>query len=201
MKQSTKRLISFAVALVFIFGALFIFSSLIRPVYSEALERKSRLFSQEELLKNQKAAVDQVKALINTYKGEGSFAEVAAIALPNTKQEAEAIHQVTELARVNSLTIQTLAVTAPSVQNISDRNIPKAGTKGGDIATLAKPVGNLNIQLRLAGTYASFRAFLQNIETNIRIMDMRNVGVSPVGKPNQDFYLFDVAVVAYYQNL
>lgn len=191
---------SFSIALLFIFGAIFTFSSLIRPAYTEAQEVKGRLLSQEIVLKNQKAAVDQVKALIDTYKGEGSFAEVATLVLPNSKQEAEAIHQVTQLAAINSLTIQTVAVSAPSVQNVGDKGSAKAGAKSGD-AALAKPVGNLNIQMRLAGTYESFRTFLQNIETNIRIMDVRNVGVSPVGKPNQDFYLFDLTVVAYYQNL
>lgn len=194
MKQSTKRLISFAIALAFIFAALFVFSSLIRPAYTEAQRVKSELLSRQTLLENQKAAVEQVKALIDSYRGEGTFVEAASFVLPNSKQEAEAVHQITQLASINALTLQTLAVSSPSVQNLGRNGISQD-------AGLAKPVGNLNIQMRVAGTYDSFKTFLENIETNIRIMDVRNMAVSPVGKSNQDFYVFDLTVVAYYQNL
>ncbi len=194
MKQSTKRLASFVFGLALIFLALLVFSNFIRPAYSDAQKVKAELLSKENFLANQKAAVDQVKNLINSYRGEGDFAQVVDLALPNKKNEAELVHQINQLAEMNQLGVQTIAVSAPGLQNISQ------GAQVAKAKSLTKPVGSLNVQVRVAGSYANFRAFLSNLETNIRIINLRNISVTPVAKSNQDFYLFDISVVAYYQN-
>jgi hypothetical protein len=49
------------------------------------------------------------------------------------------------------------------------------------------------------GSYSNFRNFLDKVETNIRIMDIKSVTVEELGKSNQDQYLFTVTVATYFQ--
>ena len=192
MKQSTRRLASFAVALVLFFGAIVLFSGFVRPAYTEAQKVKGELLGKENLLQNQRSAIEQVKSLVAAYEGEGNFAEVVALALPQNKNESEAIYHIGKIAELNQLAVQSIAVNAPGIQNVT------AAARGG--SGLTKPVGSLNIQVRLSGTYAHFEAFLENLETNIRVMDIKNLSITPAGRSNQDFYLFDITVATYYQS-
>ena len=57
----------------------------------------------------------------------------------------------------------------------------------------------IQINLRLAGTYESFKAFLERIETNIRVMDLVRLSIVP-GKSGTT-YSYDVVVHTYYQSL
>ena len=193
MKQSTKRLISFGGAIILLFATLIIFSSFIRPAYTEAQSVKAERLSRERVLADQRAAVAQVQALIEAYRETGDIAEVVALALPEDEHQAEAINNVNQLAGTHGLAVQSIAI-APSPSESITR-----GQDGGQ-EILVKPVGSFTMQVRLAGTYASIRAFLGNIETNIRIMNIRTMNISPVGNANQDFYNFDITFSAYYQN-
>ena len=94
------------------------------------------------------------------------------------------------MASLNKLSLQSLSISAPVAQN--------AG--GVQSAAVIRPIGNMTFQVRVIGTYGDFQNFLQNLETNIRIFDVRSISIDPLAKPNQDFYGFDLAIITYYQN-
>ena len=76
----------------------------------------------------------------------------------------------------------------------------RAKSQSQDASVLVKPVGVVNAQVRVTGPYASFKAFLANIETNIRVTDISSLVVTPIGQANQDFYGFDLTLATYYQS-
>ncbi len=196
MKQSTKRLVSFTVALVSIFASIFVFLNFVQPSYSEAQAIKNEYLSKISLFSIQQKSVKAVQDLIMKTKqaGEADYATQISFALPQTRDESGLVYEINQLASQNHLSPQSITVSTPGVQN-TGASSPKVGL------VLVKPVNKINVQTRLSGTYADFKAFLANLETNIRIMDIASMSVSPAGKPNQDFYLFDISVVAYYQNI
>jgi Tfp pilus assembly protein PilO len=196
MKHSTQRLLSLVLSAVFLVAALAVFMSFVRPSYKAAETIKSEKLSKENVLENQKKTVEQVQKIIQQYKGNTTLQTVASQALPPTKNESDAVYQLGRLAIKHQLGLQSVAVQNPGTRATA----PAA--RGPRVATstaILKPVGVLHVQARLTGTYASFRSFLSDIETNLRIMDVASISIAPVGRSNQDFYTFDITVAMYYQ--
>jgi Tfp pilus assembly protein PilO len=196
MKHATQRLISFAIAVIVIVASLFIFFNLVEPAYGDAQTMKAEKFSKENFYANQQAIAKQVQATVSAYQGAGSPQALASLALPATKDEADLVNQVNVLAARYQIAVQNLTIATPGAKSVQG----KQATAKAATSTLVKPVGVLTLQIRAAGSYSAFKSFLQSLESNIRIMDIGSVNVSPVGKPNQDYYTFDISASSYYQN-
>lgn len=193
MKHSTARLISFTVAAVFLIATVVVFLNLVRPAYEEAHELKGQKMSRENFYENQKTTLAAVKRIVEEYKGGGTPQAAVSLAFPQYKDEANVLNQLEAMAARNNLTIQNVSVSTPGARQSSAR-------RGAASSTLVKPVGVISVQLRLAGTYPSMKSFISAIETNLRIMDITAMSVTPVGRSNQDFYTFDINFDTYYQN-
>jgi Tfp pilus assembly protein PilO len=193
MKQSSKRFISLMVAVVLLFAALIIYFNFIQPAYGDAEQAKNDMLAKQDFVNNQKSAIQQVKNLVAQYQGKGDVAQAVSLALPTNKNQADAFHVLSGLADLHHLSLQSFAASAAAAQNIT---VGQASS-----TSLVRPTGSLLFQIKFAGAYADFKAFLQNIETNVRIFDVRSLGVAPLGKPGQDFFTFDLTVATYYQNI
>lgn len=190
MKPSTKRLVSLVAALVMVFAALIIYFNLTVPEYGAADAIRADVLSRQQLVSDQKGAIDQVQKLIADYQGKGAIRDVVSLSLPLKLDQSGILHQIQSMASLNKLSLQSLSISAPVSQDA-----------GGVTSTaVIRPIGNMTFQLRVIGTYGDFKNFLGNLETNIRIFDVRSISVDPLAKPNQDFYGFDLSVVTYYQN-
>lgn len=177
-------------ALVMVFAAVVIYFNMTVPEYGVANEIRADVFSRQQLVDDQRSAIGQVQKLITDYQGKEALREVVSLSLPLSFDQAGVLHQVQSMASLNNLSLQSFSITAPISQNIGDA----AG------AAVIRPIGNMIFQFRVVGSYGDFKGFLENLETNIRIFDIRSISVDPLAKPNQDFYGFDVSVATYYQN-
>jgi Tfp pilus assembly protein PilO len=187
MKPSTKRLASFTAAFVMIIGALVVFFNLIQPAYRESQETKGQILSKEIALKNEQNAATQVQNLIDQYRGDQSPQIAVSNALPPANDQSQVVYQLQALAGMNRLAVQSISASQPGAKPLSK-------------TSLVKPVGVISAQIRVAGSYANFKAFLTSIESNIRLTDVSSLVVSPIGQPNQDFYNFDLTLSTYYQS-
>lgn len=182
-----------------VIGALFVFFSLIQPAYRESQEVKGQILSKENALKNEQSAATQVQNLLEQYRGDQSPQLAVSSALPLTNDQSEVVHQLQSLASMNQLAVQSIAVSQPAARPLGQT--APAGRGGvASTASLVKPVGVVSIQMRVSGPYASFRAFLEHIETNIRVTDVSAIVIAPVGTSSQDFYNFDLTLSTYYQS-
>lgn len=191
MKPSTKRLVSLVGALVLVFAALVVYFNLTVPEYDVIDKTRGDVASRQLLSDAQQGAIKQVQKLISDYQGKNQIRDTVSLALPTVLDQGGILHQVQTLASVNKLSMQSFSISAPVSQSIS---------VAASSSAIIRPIGNLNFQFRVVGTYEDFKNFLGNLETNIRIFDIRSASVDPLGKPNQDFYGFDLTVVTYYQN-
>ena len=195
MKHATQRLFSFAIGVVLIVAALIFFFNFVEPAYTAAQDLKAQKISQDNLYQNEQDTLKQVQAAVAAYQGNGNPQVLANLALPPDKDEANILNQISVLSQKYQLATQSVTITTPGAKTT------KTPTRtSGTPASLTKPIGVLNVQLRVAGSYSNFRSFLTSLESNIRIMDVAGVVINPVGKSNQDYYTFDISVAAYYQN-
>lgn len=191
MKQSTKRFLSLIISFFLFTAALVVYFSYIVPANQEIQTIKSRYVGRQNFIENQKSAISQVQKLVESYQGQGQIQDVISSIIPQSVDTAGAFAQMSGLTQVNKLIIQGLSVSVPVQQNAS-----ASSTLGG---VLVKPLGSLDFQVRIVGTYEDFKSFLGNLETNIRIFDIKRIDIQPMGKPNQDLYSFDITATTYYQ--
>jgi Tfp pilus assembly protein PilO len=195
MRQSAKRLISSLVSLFFVIGAFIVFFDFLQPKYGELVDLKSQVESKRVQLESEQKIVNDVKKLVNTFNGAANDRVQAGFALPTSTMAAEALAQIHGIASTNHLlTAQSYGVTVPQ-----DQVTPEDARRQNGQTVLAQPVVPVSIQARFIGSYGEFKGFLRNVETNVRIFDVKSISIQPASKSNQDLYNFDIRIVAYSQ--
>lgn len=194
MKQSTKRLVSSAIALVLILGGFAVFFNLLQPAYGELISLRGELIAREGLATHQEEVVEQVKKIVSSYDNGLESQKVIDQVLPGRPELANAIGQVNGLLRLNSLLPQSFGISTtnpqPSTPVMDERGVPQPALS---------ITGKLILKIRATGSYEDFKKFLQALETNIRLMDVDELAIIPADKVNPSNYTFDFTITAYYQ--
>lgn len=200
MRQSTKRLVSMALSLVFVVAAFVVFFNFVRPAYDEFLRIRSEQISRERFTQSQRAVIDQVKKLVSAFHEQGRIQDKVSISLPSESDVAGALAQINGLAEANRLAPQSFQVS----RNVPQGALARTARLGGNSSSspvVVPPIGTLTFKVRLGGSYEDFKNFLGNLENNIRILDAKDVGIQPVlDKQNRvASYNFDLTVATYFQ--
>lgn len=184
------------VALVLVAGAFMILVDLIVPAYEAAQKIKSDAMSRKDFVDRQSATIKQVQKLISTYAGQGQVQEEVSLRLPQSQDLAGALAQLNGLIQASRLAPQAFSISVTEAQNAPDTS-QKAKKAPQDV--LRKPIGTLTLQVKFIGLYDDLKSFLNRLETNIRIFDVRSLSIQPITKSNQDLYSFDMSILTYYQ--
>lgn len=195
MKQSSKRLLSMLLAVVLVFGAFFLYFTEIQPAYSDIQGIRSQIYGGQDFLNNETAVVQKLQDTLQKYENDPTVQQSVSAAIPAKEDDAAAAHELTALAVSSGLGIQSVNALTSSVETVKTSQT----TANSQNKFVLRPLGVSSFQLKLVGNYASLRNFLDNVETNIRIMDIKSITVEELGKPNQDQYLFTVTVATYFQ--
>lgn len=199
MKQSVKRMISSVIALLLIVGAFTVFVYEVEPAYNEIAVIQANLQAQETLFAKQEEIIQKVQKITGTYEQGARAREEMAQILPNDSEVATALYQIGGIAQVRNLTARSFAVSFPAAPSAAKTKTISTGSDAQKKLVAERPIGTMTIRVELVGSYENFKAFLSNIETNIRLFDVKNITIQPIGKSNEDLYSYSVTVAAYYQ--
>lgn len=210
MKQDTKRFSSLIIAALLVVAAVMIYFELIVPAYTSLETIKGQEASEQTLYKNEQQITTQVQNLLASYQSNSSSSQSVALALPVGQDTSGALAQIYGIATNANVTLQTVGV---SVQAVQPGPASPSTDANGQIANAAavgaivKPTGTVSFQITGNGSYESFKAFLQGLETNIRLFDVSSITlqpasvVTPKGQPvNPDLFTYVITVVTYYQS-
>ncbi|MEK7168255.1 MAG: hypothetical protein AAB698_00810 [Patescibacteria group bacterium] len=187
MKASNKRILSILTAILMIIASLFVYSSLIRPAYSEIKNLRAEVAGRLDLINRNKASVEQVQKLLSEYQSISQAKEMTSLVLSSEQNISQAVNQVVGLADLNGLSIELLAVQQLAIKPSNQPN-------------LVKGVGILRFNLRLAGSYENFKSFIGNLETNVNLMDLANLKIESGAKTKAgDSFSYTMIVDSYYQ--
>jgi len=199
MRASTKRILSAILSLLFIFSAFVIVAVLIKPAYEETQKLKADVLSRENALNNQKVLVDQFKKLLNQYDSQEKAQENLSLILPQNPAIGEALTQINGLLDLNNLNVLSFNINKPLLQSYSS-SLNTAS------AQVIKPLGTIDINFKVVGNYSDFKNFLNQLETNIRIFNIKTLNISPFiivsGDKNQSqnkTLSYDISITTYYQ--
>ncbi len=204
MKQETKRLSSIIIAALILAGALVVYFEFIIPAYTSLQLVKGQEESETTLYANEQQVVSKVKSLLATYQSEASSSQSVAMALPVGPDVSGALAQIYGIATNANVTVQGTQISTQAVQAVA----APATTVGAAAAagSIVKPTGTVSFQVTGSGSYESFKTFLQELETNIRIFDVTAVSLQPAAiaasktqAANNDMFNFTLTVVTYYQ--
>lgn len=193
------------VSLVLLVGALILYFDFIAPAYRDSQEVKAEELSRQAFIDTQRAAVKQVQNLISAYQGQGELQEAVSLALPLHEDFAGILAELDGVARASNLSPQAFSAAAGSVQPLARVSTSTRSLEGGKQeaspgARLRRPISTLTFTVKFAGTYEDFKSFLEKLETNIRIFDVRSLNVQAAAKATQDLLTYDIAIITYYQN-
>ena len=200
MRASTKRILSAALSLIFIFCAFIVFGVLIKPSYEETQKLRAEVLSRQNFLQNQKSLIEQFKKLVAQYNSQEKVEENISLILPQKPGIGEALTQINGLLDLNHLNVLSFNIGKPLLQSYSlyDTNLTKT--------QVIKPLGTIDINFKVIGNYSDFKNFLNQIETNIRIFNIKSLNISSAidmsGNKNQiqsRILSYDISITTYYQ--
>ncbi len=189
MKQTSKRLASIGLALVFLIVALVLLFDLVQPEYANFQTLKGQLAGRQAFLDSETTAVAQAQTLISQYQGQNASEQTATLAMPTGEDLAGALAQIYGLAQNSGVAVQTVGISAPTLQS-----------QAASSTNLVQPLGTMTFQISATGSYESLQNFLSGLATNVRIFDVKGLNiVSPAGVTGKtsDVFSYNITVAAY----
>jgi hypothetical protein len=192
-------MVSIVGSLLLVVVALFLFFDFIQPEFSSVANLKGQIAGENDFLQTETKTVTAVQNVITEYQKQGGNQGNVALAIPAGQDVAGALAQVYGIAQINSVTIQSISVSAPTLQT---------QTKTASSTNTVKPLGSYTLQIGGSGTYEALKNFLFGLETNIRIFDVKGLSIAPAtvagsnpgrGAVPQDLFSYNITATTYYQ--
>lgn len=184
MNPALRRLIGVTISLTFFLGAVGVFSVLIVPASGEIQDLRGERDALTELHEREKTRITAVLTLFEQYGSASELQRTLDMALPTDEEVTGIINQLQGIANVSGVTINSLNISLPAI-NPGNKN------------DVIKPVGVIQVTLTLDGEYEEIKAYLDAIETNVRIMDVQRLGLQ--GGTVTNNLTYSIVVNAYYQ--
>lgn len=185
MKPASKRALSLLASAGFLIAAFVVHALLIKPAYGEVKHLRGELKAKDRFLKEQSVAISKVNDLILQYQGAGPLRDAIALSYPLGEDLPSVFNQLKTLATVHGLAIKVFGV-----KPLAFRELIRA--------PLVKRTGVLELSLELAGPYQSFKRFIEGVETNIRVMDVKRFSIERLSTPESNFFSYNVTIHTYY---
>ncbi|MDP3991563.1 MAG: type 4a pilus biogenesis protein PilO [Candidatus Colwellbacteria bacterium] len=184
MKPATKRLVSILISLVFLVGAVILFTSLVLPAYRTIQELRGEKSALAAVFEKEEKLVKAAGRLLNEYQNARDVRDTLSLVLPTEEATSGIINQVQGIAKTTGVAVDGI-------------NVEAAPLEFQDTGSVAEPVGILKITVRLRGSYEGLRSYIQSIETNVRIIDVDSFVV--VGGSTKDPLSANLVIRTYYQ--
>ncbi|MCL4405318.1 MAG: type 4a pilus biogenesis protein PilO [Patescibacteria group bacterium] len=158
------------------------------PAYDQVQNLRGEQTGIQTTIAQDQQAVSVVNNLLGQYQSLSQFRDSISQVLPtaDNMDTAGIVYQIQGLAGSRGLTLQSLTL----------QNLP---TQAISSDQLVSPVGSIQISLTLSGPYQNFKAFLGDLETNIRLMDVSSINISGGGSATNSNLVYAMVVKTYYQ--
>ena len=174
-----------------------VYAILITPAYEEIQRKRGAIVSGTAVFEEQKRVISRIRELLDRYTGNSSLQDTVSLSLPDEPFISQILGNVYGLAAVNKLTLTSAE---------SDI-MPFAAAQAGQ-ATV-KNRGTVKLNAELEGNYDDFKKFLSQIETNVRLMDAKEINVEAAsgdtgsvetGNIKPSYYSYSLSLDTYYQD-
>ena len=192
MRPSSKRLTSIGLALIIFIVAFVFYSALIKKEFTSIQQLRGEVGAKTQLLVEQQNAVSQIRSLLQQYEGVAQLQQTISLSLPQEEDLASVVAQFNAIANNSGVSIESINVSVAPIQATA-------------ASSLVYGYGVSKFDLRVIGSYEAFKSFIQSLETNVRLMDVKSIklgSMSTAGtgqKTQQNIFNYDLSVETYYQ--
>lgn len=191
---------------------------LIIPAIDELSMTRSGLNQQEARIAELKEIAVKIAELNDKYQKNIEEVEKLVNVLPQEQELASLLIQLEKLASANGLVMESIdftevkskvSITSPRFTSGSEEILPKKSETEENLiqeesqpalSTTAKSYRTLLVNLKLTGSYNSFKNYLMAVEKNLRLMDVTSFTFSSqAGGETIGSFSFDVKINVYYQ--
>ncbi|MBI5153408.1 MAG: hypothetical protein HZA36_03040 [Parcubacteria group bacterium] len=181
---TAKQFISILFGVALFLGSIVIIATLDNPIVSDIVQARVDNANAYREFETQKQLISEAKATLQDYEDLGKTIEGFGFVLPTNIEYGELVNNVLGLAGANGLRAGNMTF---SQGDISAPPQPDLPTKG---------FGTMTVNLALEGPYGGFKSFIEKLETNSRLFDIKEVQVSQQGETLH----YQLTIVAYYQS-
>jgi Tfp pilus assembly protein PilO len=192
MKYLSKRFISILLSFTFIAIALVLYVNFIKPAYADIKKDQGKLNAITSKNQEYKDVFGKLKGVLDELKKSPDLQNRVSMVLPLSANTPDSLNQITSIASANGLTIS-------SAELIEAPAIPTPIDASGS-ASIVKGIGVIRNNIRISGTYAQIKSFLQGVESGVRISSIKSMRIDRSSTiTNTDSYAVALEVETYYQ--
>lgn len=173
----------------FLIASVVVYSSFIQSAYSQVVSLRGQLASEQSNYQQLSQTIAQIKTLIDKFQSQSSDRSKISLILPTSKDPSYLLSQIVGLAQADGVVISSVGTQILPIQP-SGSNIVKG-------------IGQIKADVALSGSYASFKTFLKQMETNILILDVNNLKLSSSqqsGAGSVPTLSYNISLTSYYQS-
>ncbi len=169
-------------SIILILAAVGGFVGFVMPTYNEAREIKQQKDKYEEVLANARLLAEKRDSLLEIYNSiDPSDLERLERMLPDNPDNVKLILEIDALARSQGLTLQNVKIGQPEEQ----RN-----------RTAVADIGTLTLDFSTSGPYPGYVNFINALEKNLRIMNVRKI--SFIAPDDRSSYQYQTSIETYW---
>lgn len=192
MKYLSKRFASILLSFTFFAFSLVLYANFISPTYSTIKVEQGKLIAARQKNAEYTNIFTRLKQASSIFQRSPEMRDRISMAFPLAANIPNSMNQLSVIASANGLSVVSIDITSAPI-------VPSSSAKAGQ-SSLVKGVGVLKNSIRLSGTYEQLRAFLQGVETGVRIASISSVKIDKVPNPIIPGLLnITVEVETYYQ--
>lgn len=186
------------IILILIFAFVVVLFLLDLPAYDNVNLLRGEVKQYKEFLKAKEELAVKVNQLKQVYESRKDELDRVSYVLPTGRDIPNLIVQLEALASENGLILEQLNFIEPKKSTLITE--AEDGNPATELET-AKGYKTLGISLSVSGSYQAFGSFLQALELNIHLMDIKSIDFSVVQTeaPESAVFTFVISLETYYQ--
>lgn len=170
---------------------------LILPKFSALRAAREELAAKRADVQSRQGQLSTVKQLAADYETKKNRLGPIDEALPDAPRIPELLANIDALAKQSGLLVSSLQITPVSI-NVKPGETQGALPERTRLLLSAENLGVLEIDLGLKGKYPNVKAFLANLEQNLRLMDTDNINFGLV-EIESGLQEYNLQIQTYYQ--
>lgn len=165
--------IAYSLLTVVILGGIVFFFMVLRPQFAAIQDRSQQLQETRQELAQQEAFLSTIDQKLQQLQDNQQHEERLGIILPADERSEDYLRILHQISGTSGLTLGRLTNQSGDLQNQLNSRVAR-GTSSG-LPSFIRPVG---WEVNFSGTYQQFRAFLDELESAPRLVDVLQVSIS-----------------------
>ena len=185
-----------------IVAAAILFFMVVNPSYDEVSKLRQDVSVYNTALSNSKDLLTTLDSLLVSYKDiKQEDKDRLEHFLPNTVNNIKFILEIEKSANLHSMPIKNIKFDTQAAQDTSSSSKTLVINNIND----TKPYGTFSIEFTTERDYNTFVLFLKDIESNLRLVDVKSISFSvppsannKVGQPDSNIFTYNFKVDTYW---